>query len=142
MTEFSKPASDRSVHFGGEASENVIQTGDRNIASVQYQHVTLPPPESVDMVAEIAALRRVLSRLDSSNSRKIDNALGDAEDELVKSEPDKAEVGKALDRALDYAKTADGFLKAVETLKPHITNAAAWLGGNWYKILAVVGLAA
>jgi hypothetical protein len=141
MSNLAKPSSDRSVSIGGNASGNVIQTGDRNIASVQYQQATLPPPEGVDIRSELTALREALARLDSPDRRKIENALSDAEEELAKPEPDKDEVGHALDRALDYAKKAEGFAQIIETLKPHITSAAAWLGSNWHKILGVVGLA-
>jgi len=45
-----------------------------------------------------------------------------------------------VDRALDYAKKADGFTKAIEKIKPRVEKAAAWLGENWYKILGVVKL--
>ena len=141
MTESSKPISDRSVHIGGSASGNVIQTGNRNVAFMQYQHTTLPPPESVNIQAELKALREALAQLDSPDRRKIENALGDAEDELTKPEPDKDEIGKAFDRALDYAKKAEGFAKSIETLKPHVTKVASWLGSNWHQILSAVGLA-
>jgi hypothetical protein len=140
MTDLSKPASDRSIHVGGSASGNVFQTGDCNIASVRYQHATLPPPESVDIRAELAALRGLLAQLDSPDRRKIENALDDAEDELAKSQPDKNEVGTALARALDYAQKAQGFVKAIETFKPHVVSIASWLGSRWHTLLAVVGL--
>ena len=87
------------------------------------------------------ALREVLTRLESPDRRKIANALSDAEDELAKPLPNKNEVGKALERTLDYARKAEGFAKALETLQPHVTNAAAWLGEHWHKLLALVGLA-
>jgi hypothetical protein len=60
-----------------------------------------------------------LARLDAPDHRKIENALSDAEDEVAKPHPNKDEVGKALARALDYAQKAQGFAKAIETLKPH-----------------------
>jgi len=140
MADISKPVSDRSVHIGGDAKGNVIQTGDHNVASVNYQQVSLPPAESIDIRAELAALREILTQVESSDLRKIENALSDAEDELEKPEPEKDELGKVLDRALDYAKKAEGFAKFIETLKPTVTNIASWLGSNWYKILTAVGL--
>ena len=142
MTDSSPSTGNRAVSIGGNASGNVIQTGDRNTASVQLQLVKLPPPDSVDIRAELTALRAALARLDSPDRRKIENALDDAEDELTKAKPNKDEIGKALDRALDYAKRAEGFAKVIETLKPHLTSAAAWLGSNWHTILAAVGFSA
>jgi len=140
MTDSNKPTSDRSVRIGGDTSGNVIQTGDHNVASVRYQQATLPPPAAVDIRAELTALREVLARLGPLDDKKIENALSDADDELTKPEPDKDEVGKAVERALDYAQKAEGFAKVIETLKPHVTSVASWLGNNWHKILAVVGL--
>ncbi len=141
MSDSGKKENDRSVHVGGNASQNVIVTGDKNVTNVQYQQITLPPPESVDIGAELAALRELIAKLDSPDQRKIDNALADAEDELGKETPDKDEIGKALDRALDYAKKAEGFVGTIEKLQPHVTKAAAWLGENWHKMLGAVGLA-
>src|SRR5262249_15309851 len=136
----SQHSNDHSVHIGGNASDNVIQTGDRDLAFVHAQRATLQPSEHVDMRAELVALREVLTRLESPDRRKIANALSDAEDELAKPQPDKNEVGKALERTLDYAKKAEGFAKAITTLQPHVTNAAAWLGEHWHKLLDFVGL--
>ena len=141
MTDTSQPIGNRSVSIGGNVSGSVLQTGDHNTASVHYQHAALPAPEQVDMRTELTALREALAQLASPDRRKIDNALSDAEDELTKPQPDKQEVGKALERALDYAKKAEGFTRAVETFKPHIINAAAWLGENWHTLLNAVGLA-
>ena len=141
MPDASKSGSDRSVHIGGDANGNVIQTGDRNVASVHYQHATLPPPESVNIQTELIALRAALSQLNAPDHRKIDNAFSDAEDELAQSDPDKDEIGKALERALGYAKKAEDFTESIATLKPHLTNATSWLGSNWHKLLAVVGIA-
>lgn len=140
MSETAKSSSDRSVSIGGDATGNIIQTGDQNVASLQFQQVTLPPPESVDIHAELNGLRELLEQLSSPDSRKISNALSDAEDELAKPEPDKDEVGKALDRALDYAKKAEGFADVLGKLKPRITNVASWLGKHWHKLLPIVGL--
>ena len=136
-----KPTSDRSVNIGRDANGNVIQTGDRNVASVQYEQTTLPPPESVDMRAELTALREVLARLDSPDCGKIENAFADADEELSKPQPDKDEVGKALERALDYAQKTNQFTGIVEELTPRIVRATAWLGENWHKLLGLVGMA-
>jgi tRNA splicing ligase len=131
----------RSISIGRDAIGNVIQTGDNNTAAVQFQQATLPQPESINMQAELIALKAVLSQLDTPDRRKIENAISDAEEELKKSDPDKDEVGQALDRALNYATKANGFAEAIDKLRPHVEKTAAWLGQNWHKVLAVVGLA-
>ena len=130
----------RSVSVGGDATGNVIQTGDHNTASLQFTQTTLPPAETVDLQAEVAALRQILTELQAPDQRKIDRALDDAEEEIAKPEPDRDEIGTALDRALTYAKKAEGFAATAEKLQKHVTNTVSWLGDNWYKLLAVVGL--
>lgn len=132
---------DRSVSIGGGVSGSAIVTGDQNTVSVTYTKTTLPPAESVDMRSELAELRKALAALQSPDAGKIQRALDDAEEEAAKPEPDKDEIGAALERAIGYAEKADGFAQAVEKLAPHVKNAAAWLGKNWSKILAFVGLA-
>jgi hypothetical protein len=79
--------------------------------------------------------------LETEDQRKINNALEDAEVELEKPEPDKSEVGQALDRALKYAEKASGFAEAIDKLRPHVEAAAGWLGKHGYKLLPLVGLA-
>ena len=135
-----KISQNRSVSIGGNAIGSAIQTGDSNTASVQFKQTTLPAPESVNIRAEIEALRSALAKLESSDRRKIDNAFADAEEELKKPEPDKDEVGQALDRALNYGKKNEEFVQLIEKLEPHLTKVIAWLGDNWHKILSIVGL--
>jgi CHAT domain len=130
----------RNVSIGGSVTGSVIQTGDGNTASVQVQPAALPQPQTVDMVSVLEALQTILTQLESPDSRKIANAVDDANAELKKPQPDKDEVGQALDRALNYAKKANGFAEAIDKLRPQVEKAAAWLGENWYKLLALVGL--
>ncbi len=130
----------RSVLVGGNAHGSVIVTGDRNVVRAKITQVTLPPPETVDMAAEIQALREVLTALDTPDARKIRNAFDEVGDELAKPSPDKDEVGQALQRALGYAEKVAGFADKVEALAPRVVNAVSWLGGNWHKLLAAVGL--
>lgn len=131
---------DRSINVGGDMTGNVV--GDQNTADIQLQSANLPKPQTVNIHQELATLKQLLTQLQSDDQRKISNALSDAEDELNKPQPDKDEVGQALGRALDYAQKAEGFASSIDKLRPHVQNAAAWLGKNWYKLLAIVGLAA
>lgn len=141
MASQNQPHQNRSVSIGGSVTGSAIVTGDSNTVSVQFQPAALPQPETVNMQAELAALCELLSQLQSPDQRKIDNALDDAKEELKKPDPDKDEVGQALDRALNYAQKANGFAEAIEKLRPHMQNTASWLGKNWYKLLSFVGLA-
>ena len=71
---------------------------------------------------------------------KIDNAVSEVEHELAQPAPDKDEIGSTLDRALKVAQKTEGYIRTIDKLKPRITNIAAWLGENGYKLLAAVGL--
>ena len=82
----------------------------------------------------------MLAGLDTPNARQIRNAFEDVDDELAKPKPNKDEVGQALERALGYAEKVEGFADKVESLAPRVVNAVSWLGENWHKLLAVVGL--
>ncbi len=141
MGQDQKPGRSRSVSIGGNAEGNIIQTGNQNVATISHQQVTLPPPDEVDMENELAVIRDMLAALTLAEERKIANAFSDAEDELSKSEPDRDEIGRALERALDYARKTSEFATVVESLAPHVVSACGWLGKNWYKLLGVVGLA-
>lgn len=132
--------SNRSVSVGGDASGNVIQTGDNNVASLQFAQTTLPPPESVDIRSELEALREMLAQLQSADGKKIDRAIEDAQDEIAKSEPNRDEVGDALERALNYARKTERFAETAASLKDHVVNVVSWLGDNWHKLLPFVGL--
>ena len=78
-------------------------TGDGNVVQTTYQQVILPSPDSVDIAAELRAIREVLVGLDTPDRRKIENAFSDVDDELAKPDPDRDEVGGTMDRALRYA---------------------------------------
>lgn len=129
------------ISIGGSVTGSAITSGDGNTVSVTFQQASLPEPASVNIKAELDALREVLVGLSSPDRKKIDNALEEAEDELKKPEPDKDEVGRALDRAMTYAQKANGFAEAIDKLRPHVEKTASWLGKNWYKLLPLVGLA-
>ena len=124
-----KSADNRSVAVGNDVIGGVIVTG--NSAKVNYRKTTnLPEPESVNIQAEINALREIIAKLETSDRRKIENAFEDAQEELNKPQPDKDEEGEALNRALKYAKKAEGFAGAIEKLQPRLSKITAWLGEN------------
>jgi hypothetical protein len=136
-----KIGQDRSVFVGNDVTGGAIITGENNTTKVHYQKTnSLPAPASVNIETELNALREILAKLETSDRRKIDNAFEDAQDELKKPQPDKNEVGKALERAFDYAQKAGGFASTIATLEPHLTKTTAWLGENWHKLLSLVNL--
>ena len=64
------------------------------------KQVPLPPADQVDVKAELAALRAGACRTAEACqiARELDRAIEDAVDETAKPEPDKEEVGQALER--------------------------------------------
>ncbi|BAY91212.1 MULTISPECIES: CHAT domain-containing protein [unclassified Tolypothrix] len=140
MNHDNKGGQNLSISIGGNATGSAIQTGDSNTANINFQQVSLPAPATVNIEAEINALREIIAKLETSDRRKIDNAFEDAQEELNKPQPDKDEVGDALNRALKYAKKAEGFASTIGRLQPHITKITAWLGANWHDLLNLVNL--
>ncbi len=132
-----KNSSNRSVSIGsiGRDFSGPIQTGDSNTANINVQQVNLPASTSINIETELNALQEILTKLETSDRRKIENAFEDAQEELKKPKPDKNEVGMALERALNYAQKAEGFAAVNAKLQPHLANTIAWLGENWHKLL-------
>ncbi|SDG45142.1 hypothetical protein SAMN05216338_1001351 [Bradyrhizobium sp. Rc2d] len=138
-------ASDKSVRIGRDAVGAVITTGDENRVTARVsailQKTTLPPADNVDLAYELEQLRVLLAEANSEQANKIARALDDAAEESKKPTPNKDEVGRAVGRALEYAEKGEKFVSLVTKIAPHIKNAVAWLGANWYKLLPIVGLA-
>ncbi len=125
----------RNIHVGGNATGNVFQTGDGNTASLEFQQVTLPPPEQVNIRAELNAVAEVLTSLDDPITTGVALKL---EEEAHKPNPDKSVGAKTLETGLNYAQNLQGFAEAIDKLRPHVQNAAGWLGEHGHKL---VGLA-
>ena len=127
----------RNISIGGNATGNVFQSGDGNTASIEFQQVTLPPPDRVNIQAELAALQAILAGLNDPVTTGIAAKL-DAE--AAKPAPDKSVVATTLETGLTYARNLQGFAEAIDTLRPHVQNAAGWLGEHGTKLLPLVGL--
>ena len=140
MTNDNKGRQNRSVSIGGSVKGSAIQTGDDNTVNINFQQVSLPTPTSANIQAELNALREIITNLETSDRRKINNAFEDVQEELSKPQPDKDEVGQALERALKYAKKAEGFVGAIANLQPHLTKITVWLGYNWHRLLNLIDL--
>ena len=117
-----------------------VVTGDHNVVTTTMKHVTLPPADTVDVKAELAALRELLAELKNVPDRgKLDRAMQDAVEETAKAQPDKEEVGGAVERAVKYAKSADDFGEHVEKLLPRLAAIASWAGAAGRGLLAMAG---
>jgi hypothetical protein len=118
-----------------------VVTGDNNIVTTRMTQRPLPPPETVDVRAELAALREALSKLNPPERGKLDRAVQDAEEEAAKPEPDKEEVAGAVGRIVRYAKAADDFSEHSEKLLPRVLALGSWLGTHGLAVLRMVGIA-
>ena len=105
------------------------------------QQITLPPPETVDVRAELAALRELVAKLSLQDRGRFDRAAEDATEETSKADPDKEEVAGAVGRIVEYAKAADDFDEHVTKLLPHIAALGSWLGTAGYALLKAAGIA-
>jgi hypothetical protein len=130
----------RSVTAGDIIGSSVV-TGDNNVVSTRMTQYTLPPPDTVDVKAELAALRELVSKLNLQDRGKLNRAIEDATEETSKADPDKEEVAGAVGRIVKYAKAADDFDEHVTKLLPHIAALGSWLGTAGYALLKAVGIA-
>jgi hypothetical protein len=118
-----------------------VVTGNHNTVSTTRKQIALPPADRVDVRAELAALRDLLGELKKVPDRgKLDRAMEDAVEETAKPEPDKEEVGGALERAVKYAKAADDFGEHTEKLLPRLASLASWLGPAGHTLLSILGI--
>ncbi|AKG23223.1 CHAT domain-containing protein [Calothrix sp. 336/3] len=140
MNNNNKGGQNRSVSVGNNVTGGAIITGNNSTANINFQQASLPAPASVNIEAEINNLLEIIAKLETPDRRKIDNAFADVQEELNKPQPDRDEVGDALNRALKYAKKAEGFASTIGRLQPHLTKITAWLGADWHDLLSVIGL--
>lgn len=132
-----QPANDRSIQIGGNATGSLV-TGDHNQVATTLTQVIPPPPEQVDIAAELAALRTLIDRLSLPNRDKALRALDDAKDEVANA--DKPETANALERAVKVAKTASDFATNVNDIETKVVRIAGWLGPAAKGLLALLGL--
>ena len=62
--------------------------------------MTLLSADKTDILSELAAMKALLVGLNTGARTKIANALAEAIEEAAKPQPDKNEIGGALERAL------------------------------------------
>lgn len=137
MTPSSTPGDNRSVQIGGSVTGSAVVTGDNNTVSVQFNQANLPAPETVNIQAELQALRDLLAQLDDPIVAGVAQKL---EQEAAKPEPDKSVIAKTLETGLTYAKDLVDFGDTIDKLRPHVEATASWLGQHGHKLLPLVGL--
>jgi hypothetical protein len=126
----------------GSITGSVVVAGSGNTINarlrVELGNEPAPTTEPVDIRTEFAELRKILEQLQTPEQGKIRRALEDAGEELAKPEAkaNKAEVGGALKRALDYAGKVANLGDEAVKLAPHIHKLAEWLGSEWSSLLS------
>jgi hypothetical protein len=133
------PMAERNEIHAGSITTSVVVAGNRNTINaklrVELGRKPSPAADPVDVRAEFAELRTILEQLQTLDQGKIRRALDDASEELAKPEANKAEIGGALKRALDYAGKVANLGNEAVKLAPHIHKLADWLGTEWSILL-------
>jgi hypothetical protein len=132
--------SGRNEIHSGPIMGSVVVAGSGNMIDaklrVELRRKAPSVADPVDIRAEFAALRKVLEELQTPDQGKIRRALDDAGEELAKPEVNKAEIGGALKRALDYAGKVANLGDEAVKLAPHVHKLAEWLGSEWSNLLS------
>ena len=111
-----------------DISGSSVVTGDQNIVTTTMKQVVAPR----DLLAE---LKNVPDR------GRLDHAMQDAVEETAKPEPDKAEVGNALERVTRCTKAASDFTENAEKIVPRLVALGSWLGPAGRALLNSLGVA-
>lgn len=129
----------RSVHVGRDVIGSNIVTGSGNRLTTTT-HVTVPPADTVDAQAELAALREILAKLQTPDHDRLTFACQYAGDLAAEPKPDKKQIAGSLHRALTFAKDANDFAGQVAALAPRVAALASWLGTEGHALLSMPGL--
>lgn len=127
----------------GSITGSVVFAGDDNTTVTTLNRIDLPPPESVDLAAEIAALRDILARLDLPPARRIEGGFADLEAEAAKppAERDPEAIVGILEPILSYFRKARDYTEQVEELQGHVAAIVSWAGPIGQRLLGYVGAA-
>jgi hypothetical protein len=130
---------ERNEIHSGPITGSVVVAGSGNTIDaklrVELEKTAPSAADAADIRAEFAELRKILEQLQTPDQGKIRRALDDAGEELAKPQANKAEVGGALKRALDYAGKVTNLGNEAVKLAPHIHKLAEWLGSEWSSLL-------
>ena len=130
---------ERNEIHSGPITGSVVVAGSGNTINaklrVELERKAPSAADAADIRTEFAELRKILEQLQTPDQGKIRRALDDAGEELAKPQANKAEVGGALKRALDYAGKVTNLGNEAVKLAPHIHKLAEWLGTEWSSLL-------
>lgn len=124
--------------IAGRDNKGAFATGRGSTATATITE-TVAPDSNVDILAVLAALRDTLAHTPGVE-RKALTRIEEAKEEAAKPEPKREEVKSLVAQATQYAKDAAGFSDAVEKLKPHLVQIAAWTGSAWQVWARALGL--
>ena len=117
-----------------------VATGDNNTVTTTMRQAAAPA-DKVDAKAELAALKELLAQLkDVPDRGRLDRAMQDAVEETAKPQPDKAEVGNALERVAKCTKAAGDFAENAEKIVPRLVALGSWLGPAGRAVLNTLGV--
>jgi hypothetical protein len=130
---------ERNEIHSGPITGSVVVAGSGNTINaklrVELERTAPSAADPVDIRAAFAELRKILEQLQTPEQGKIRRALDDAGEELAKSQANKAEIGGALKRALEYAGKVTNLGNEAVKLAPQIHKLAEWLGSEWSSLL-------
>jgi hypothetical protein len=88
-----------------------------------------PPVDAitVDLLAELAAIRSLLGGLSHAEPEAVHAALDAAHAAGSAEEPERAAVAEAVGRAVGISRQAEGWGEAAPELRPRLWAVAAWL---------------
>lgn len=126
--------SNRSVRAEHISDSNVV-TGDSNVVSSNEGKSMLLSSETINVMSELSTLKNLASNLRIPEQEKLDAALEGAEEELIKSNPDKARVASSIETAVSYMKSAESFSESSSKIIPHVLTLSSWLGNHGRALL-------
>ena len=122
----------------GRDNKGAFATGDRATATATITETVAPDP-NVDIAATLATLRDILAAVPGIEKKAL-TRLDEARQEATKAEPKREEVKSLVAQAAGYARDTAGFAEAVEKLRPHLQQVAAWVGTTWQSWVPMLGL--
>ena len=122
----------------GRDNKGAFATGAGATATATVTETMMPDP-NVNITATLAALRDILASVPGIETKAL-TRLDEARQEATKPEPKREEVKSLVAQAAGYARDTAGFADAVDKLRPHLQQVAAWLGTAWQSWAPMLGL--
>jgi hypothetical protein len=120
------------VTVGGNVVGSAIAAGDHNVQTVTFSGSDAAEREAV--LSALQAIAAALGELKGAAANSAQREAAAAVEAAKKQDPDKSEIGQALDTALGAARKVDEFAAIAGRLLPLVTSVATWLGGQWASL--------